>query len=130
MEPDAFLDLLLDLEHDLGKYLLLPIAWLPKSASEAELREALRRALTETRSQGGQTRSARSLWGAFEAEVATHPELEQHPGFARLRAAVERALGWERELSQLGGLEREAIERDFRDVRRAITDLAREVQRG
>lgn len=38
---DETMDALLDLSHDLGKYLRLPLALLPVDAGPAEVREAL-----------------------------------------------------------------------------------------
>jgi hypothetical protein len=128
MTADATLDLLLDLKHDLGKYLLLPIGLLPRDASEAALREALRRALRETRTSRGRTQSARELWQAFVAELGG--ELAHSTALAQLQAAVDRALSWERALDQAAPLERVPLERDLQAVQAAIAALIAEVQRG
>jgi hypothetical protein len=128
MTADATLDLLLDLKHDLGKYLLLPIGLLPKDADDDALREALRRALRQTRTSGGQAKSARELWQGFVAELGG--ELAHSAALAELSAAVERALGWERALEQAAPLARAPLERDLAAVRAAIAALIAEVQRG
>jgi len=128
MKADATLDLLLDLKHDLGKYLLLPIGLLPKDAGEPELRDALRRALLQTRVSRGQSQSARELWQAFAAELGS--ELAGSAALAQLRAAVERALAWERALAPEVALERALLERDLQAVQAAIAALIAEVRRG
>ena len=62
-------DILLDLKHDLGKYLLLPLRMLPADASDEAFREALRRALFETRKQGTTVRSGADIWEEFRREL-------------------------------------------------------------
>lgn len=128
MNADATLDLLLDLKHDLGKYLLLPIALLPREADGRALRAALERALRSTRSQGGVTRSAREIWLGFDAELAA--ALPAGGRLGELRAAVERALAWERALGEPGALDRAALERDFTAVQAAIAALIDEARGG
>jgi hypothetical protein len=101
MAADASLDLLLDLKHDLGKYLVLPFALLPKEAAPAAVHEALARALRETR------RGPRGV-----------------------QTAVDRALAWEQALDAPAPLDRAAVERDLRAVQEAISALIAEVQDG
>jgi hypothetical protein len=138
MAADATLDLLLDLKHDLGKYLLLPLTLLPRNADGPAVREALTRALLQTRTRsraasgaGGEHPgyvSARELWAGFSAELA-----RAGLGGARivpLQQAVERALAWERVLAEQSSIERAAVERDFRAVQAAIAQLIAEVGDG
>jgi hypothetical protein len=128
MKADATLDLLLDLKHDLGKYLVLPIALLPEGADAAELRSALERALRQTRSSRGVTRSAREIWQSFDAELAE--VLAPGSGLDDLRLAIERALEWEHALAVHDALDRSAIERDFAAVQSAIAVLIDEARGG
>jgi hypothetical protein len=128
MKADATLDLLLDLKHDLGKYLVLPIALLPGDADASALRAALERALHKTRSTRGVTRSAREIWQDFHEELAAL--LTPESGLDDLRLAVERALQWERALSTPGPLDRAALERDFHAVQVAIAVLIDEARGG
>ena len=128
MSADASLDLLLDLKHDLGKYLVLPFALLPKDAAPPAVREALSRALRETRKGPGGAQSARELWRGFESELTA--AVSESPAMGALRAAVDRALAWERALDGVGSLDRAAAERDLRAVQGAIAALIDEVQRG
>src|SRR5258705_320194 len=69
-EREALLDRVLDLQHDLGKYLRLPLRMLPGDAPANEVHAALREALLETRRAGAGVKSARSLWEAFAGESA------------------------------------------------------------
>jgi len=128
MKADATLDLLLDLKHDLGKYMVLPIALLPGDADAAALRAALERALRQTRSTRGVTRSAREIWQGFHDELAA--VLAPESGLDDLRIAVERALAWEHALSVQDALDRAALERDFHAVQVAIAALIDEARGG
>ena len=67
--PDTLVDLLADLQHDLGKYLRLPLAWLPADAGDDDVREAAREALLATRCAGGRAHAAADIWQAFLADV-------------------------------------------------------------
>lgn len=128
MPAEALQETLFDLKHDLGKYLVLPLAMLPRDAAAADVREALARALLQTRKDRAGTHSARSVWQRFEREL--EPALSASPAYAALRAAVERALAWEARLASPAALERAAIEADLREVQRAIAALIAEVQHG
>jgi len=119
---------LLDLAHDLGKYLRLPLTMLPPSADQAQLRTALQMALLQTRRKQGQSVSARELWGGFRQELA--PAFEGQPAFVALEAAVARALAWEDALSGARPLDRAAAERDLRAVGDAIERLIEAAPRG
>jgi hypothetical protein len=128
MKADATLDLLLDLKHDLGKYLVLPIALLPSDADASALRAALERALRQTRSSRGVTRSAREIWHGFDAELSG--ALSPGSGLDDLRVAIERALEWEHALAAHATLDRSALERDFAAVQEAIAALIDEARGG
>ena len=51
-----------DLRHDLGKYVVFQLRWLPPEPSEDDLREALEADLARTRSGGGRIESAPAIW--------------------------------------------------------------------
>jgi len=87
---DDRLDLLLDLKHDLGKYLCLPLSMLAQDATEAEVRASLSRALFETRSGPRGTKSATAIWREFLVEADS--ELLAMRDFEGLKEAVEAAL--------------------------------------
>lgn len=135
MTDDA-LELLLDLKHDLGKYLLLPLALLPKNAADGAVRAALTRALLQTRTRrvpadqndGNVSKhiGAAELWRDAASEL-------QHAGcareaLARIDAAVQRALAWQHALAREGALDRSAIERDLGAVQSAIAELIDEAR--
>ncbi|MFH1808125.1 MAG: hypothetical protein ABIJ09_05235 [Pseudomonadota bacterium] len=86
-------DLLLDLKHDLGKHLAMPVTFLPADASAELAHQALRRALLQTRSGPSGVQSARALWQAFVDEAAG--QLEHLPAHPDLCRTVARALAWE-----------------------------------
>lgn len=120
------LDRVLDLQHDLGKYLRLPLRMLPRAAGPAELRVAVHEALLETRRGPAGVRSARALWEAFVAESAA---LMARPAFAALAAAMEVALAWEAALAQpAAALPRARIDEDFAAVQAAIAALRDDVE--
>ncbi|MGB0679313.1 MAG: hypothetical protein ACPGUV_06590 [Polyangiales bacterium] len=92
--PGAVLDRLIELEHDLGKYLRWPLAMLPADASDAEWRQALFTALEHTRRGPDGVQGAAEVWADFIVELG--PTDDRH--FQTLAAAVERALGWRQQL--------------------------------
>jgi hypothetical protein len=126
-EREDLLDLLSDLQHDLGKYVRLPLAMLPRDAGTAELRAALEEALLRTRRSPSGVRSAEALWESFCAEAGER--LSAFAAMPALAAAVERALGWRAALADDGPLDRAALEADLEGVGRAIRALLVEVQR-
>ncbi len=127
-EPlEPLFDALLDLQHDLGKYLTLPIAWLPEAASEAALREAVLKALRETRSGPDGVRSAREIWSYFETAHAQ--EAKDQAVYERLQSAVERALVWEGRITENQPVERTAVLQDFRAIAQEISTIIREMKR-
>lgn len=126
MNTNDLLDALSDLQHDLGKYVAMPVTMLPADASDMDLREALRLALLETRRSPAGVRSAASLWAAFRAEVGD--ALAARPGWAVLDAAVARGLAWEEHLSGNSPLDRGAVTEDLRAVSEAIRGLTKQLQ--
>jgi len=124
---DDLLDLLMDLQHDLGKYIRMPLGFLPANASDEEVHRALDKALLKTRATPSGTRSARGLWMAFCA--VARPMLDGEPLFADLERAVDRALAWESHaLAQPGPLPRPALEADLSAVAPAIRALIQHLQ--
>jgi len=127
MGPDReeLLDMLYDLQHDLGKYLRLPLAMLPARASDEEVRQAVRAALQETRKSPSGIRAAQDIWDDFLMEEKGL--LAPFPARARLVNAVDRALGWTSRLDAPAALDRALVRRDFESVSRAAADLIEEV---
>lgn len=129
MLTEDALDALLDLKHDLGKYLRLPLTALPPEASDTDLREAVRTALFKTRRGPAGTRAARDLWCAFRDDVGA--ELTSRPAWTDLREAVEHALAWEAALEGNGRrVVRAEVERDFAAVTAAIQRLITDLRQG
>lgn len=115
-------DALLDLQHDLGKYIRMPIAFLPREADNSALRKALTKALRQTRSGPGGVHSARSLWHDFEREVGE--ALAGQPGYLQLVEVVQTALAWEAVLDDGAAvLDRPRIEAELGAVVTAIREL-------
>lgn len=117
------LDRLADLQHDLGKYLRMPLGFLPRDASNDQVRAAMRKALLETRP----ARSARSLWEAYLH--ACDDRVRGCAGFEVLQAAVDDALAWEERLDD-DAIDRAAVERDFAAVQDAIRRLQADMTKG
>lgn len=119
---EELLDELLDLQHDLGKYIQMPLSFLPQDASAAQLSTAVRKALFETRSGPDSVQSARSIWSAFESRFSA--QLESYETFVHLRKVVERALAWE---SANGELNRDEVSADLAAISPAIRNVIDEV---
>ncbi|MBU1433030.1 hypothetical protein KKF91_21040 [Myxococcota bacterium] len=113
-------DALDDLHHDLGKYIALPLSLLPLGASQAALREALRRGLLETRRVGGACQGAEALWRGFLEEA---PQARSRAGFAALEAAIAAALAWIPRLEDEAPLDEARARADLTAVRAAIRAL-------
>lgn len=120
-DRESLLDLLLDLQHELGKHLVMPIAMLPREADGDAVRAATARALLHTRERGGHPVSAQALWAAADAEGGA--ALRALPGYPALRGRVHAALAWEARLRSDDGLDRSALLADFRAVGDAIREL-------
>lgn len=90
--PEEIIEALADLKHDLGKYLRMPLAMLPADASDAEVREAIRAAVFETRKTPKGVRGASDIWEAFLDEA--RGSISEYAGFAALDEAVGAALAW------------------------------------
>jgi hypothetical protein len=120
-------DAMLDVKHDLGKYIRMPIAMLPADAPDALVRAALLQALQRTRSGPRGVRSARFIWDAFCAEAAE--VLKEEPAFAALTEAVARALAWEDRAAAAEPIDRSSVEADFAAVGARIQELLDEVSR-
>jgi len=118
-------DAILDVKHDLGKYIRMPIAMLPEDATDTAVREALLQALRRTRVGPRGVRSARSIWDDFEAEVA--PSLGKEPTFVALADAVARALAWEERAVGAAPIDLRSLEAEFAAVGARIQELLNEV---
>ncbi len=109
---------LLDLQHDLGKYLRLPLDLLPATATPDQVREAVRTALHATRRGAGRAVGARALWQAFLD--AASDDWRDLSGAEALQQAVERALAWEAAVEAGEMLDRARVHADFAAVGAAI----------
>lgn len=121
LSRDDLVDALLDLKHDLGKYIRLPVVMLPVDATAGELRGAVKEAIERTRKGPAGVRSARQIWQGFLDEAGD--ALADSPALGRLTAAVERALA----LSGEAQLERAAVEAELAAVGEGIRQLIEEV---
>lgn len=123
-------DALAELVHDLGKYLRLPLAWLPADASPDDVHAAARQALFATRRAGSTTTTAAEIWTAFTDEVGDN--LTHLAGWSTLTQAISRAFAWG---DRLNGpiaepIDRAAVTADMSAVSPAIRALLDEVSRG
>jgi hypothetical protein len=114
----ALLDALVDLEHDLAKYLRLPFAFLPQDAPPGDVRKALHEALVSTRRTTAGTRSAADIWCGFTAEMG---EFARGPRFDALSFSVARVLAWARAVDDEDAqIDRHALEEHIADVKARI----------
>ena len=121
------IDLLLELQHDLGKYLVMPLLFLPKEAGPEAIREALHKALFATREGPRGKRTARAIWEAFLDEGGAALRLAR--GLPQLSATVERALGWASHVDD-PKLDRGQLEIELGAVAPAVRALIRELEDG
>ncbi len=118
---------LYDLQHDLAKYIRMPLTFLPSHATDTDLRDALRRALQETYRRGSEIVAADSLWREFLAELPLW--VRQLESFARLESAVTRALAWEHSVDDHDSpLDRREVLGDFGAISAAIDLLIVDVE--
>jgi hypothetical protein len=123
---DELVDILTDLLHDLGKYIYMPLAMLPPDAPDGDFREALGKALFETRGTTTRTRSAREIWKMFLMDE--NDRLREVAGFAVLHEIVGKALAWEEYLRPGGPpLPRHRVEHDLAQISVAIRTLLKEL---
>jgi hypothetical protein len=125
MAHDTLSEVLDALRHDLGKYLLMPIAMLPRDASAEQLRAALHDALLRTQ-RGASTRSAEEIYAQARAAML---ELNVNTDrLATLDAAVQGALRWQGVLDDTSRLlDRDVLLKELGAVRQAIAALQAEV---
>ena len=91
---DELIDILLDLKHDLGKYLFLHLSHLTADSPADATLEALKTALHDTRKVGGKPESAAAIWDRYRAEIdALNYSFD---GYERLSQAVANALAMAR----------------------------------
>ncbi|MBW2277188.1 MAG: hypothetical protein JRF63_06830 [Deltaproteobacteria bacterium] len=129
LSRDDVLDALLDLKHDLGKYIRLPLAMLPAEAGDAEVREALGTALLKTRNGPNGVHTAEDLWSGFTEEVGR--AIAGYTSAPGLRETVERALAWRASLeNDADAIDRQQAETELGAVREAIQRLIEEVHDG
>ncbi len=125
---DDLIDALMDLKHDLGKYIRIPFSMLPRTASARDVESALETALRRTRSGPFGVRSAKEIWDAFAAEAGD--ALESKKEYGALARAVAKALSHEAALcGSVPMPDRETLEADMTDVGKCIQELVEEVAR-
>ena len=125
---EELVDALYELKHDLGKYIRLPVAMLPKEAPLEDVIAAVTRGIDRTRNGPRGVRSARDIWRAFHAEWGD--ALGALEIYEALGVAVERAVGWSAQVAAADSEWRRAdVERDLTAVGRGIEALLVEVER-
>lgn len=126
MDREDLIDLVADLQHDLGKYLRQPLAFLPETAGEDEIRAALDEALHRTRRTPRGVRGAVEIWDEIVDEGGV--DLQSLSGFPAVEAAVEKALAWAEALQQPMPIDRAKAQADLSAVAAAVADLRDEVR--
>lgn len=120
-------DRLHDLQHDLAKYIRMPLTFLPSHSTAYDLRDALHRALRETYRRGDRVIRADELWG--ECVEWLPAPVKQLESFRRLEHTVKRALAWERAIDDpAAALERSVLLADFSAIGAAIDLLIMDVE--
>lgn len=112
---------LMDLAHDLGKYVRLPLAMLPADADRAQVVEAVREGIVRTRRGPWGITPARRIWEDF---LGRNPGFTDQPGHRPLDAAVSRVLELEPGLARdLDGLSRQELTLILGEIALRINDL-------
>lgn len=121
-------ELLMDLQHDLGKYVAMPLTFLPAGAGPRDVKQALHKALMETRPGKGRPEGARALWERFRQEAGE--DVLVVPGYRAMEQTVERALCWESvAASPDAAVDRAAVEADLGAVTPAIRTVIQALER-
>lgn len=119
---DDVQEILDDLRHDLGKYIALPLSFLPADADDAAIREAIRQGILQTRRQGSSIRTAHELYVEFVDEVGH--DLSHLPGWTVLQDAMSTVMAWIDILDdKTEPVDRVAAERELKAVSQAIRQL-------
>lgn len=126
MDTIDLIDALADLQHDLGKTLMVSMVWLPADASPEAVREAADTALNRTRRGPQGVRTAAELYAEFLAEAGQAvaafrrwPETD----LALARALAHRAAVADPQVP----LDRAVIHADFVAAYMRLCDLIAEV---
>ncbi|MEL6543612.1 MAG: hypothetical protein AAFQ82_03240 [Myxococcota bacterium] len=124
---EALVNELYDLQHDLAKYIRMPLTFLPSHATDSELRDAMRRALRETYRRGDEVVPAHRLWREFVHE--TPASIRRLESFSTLERAVTRALAWEHSIDQHDQpIDRSSVLTDFAAITASIDLLIVDVE--
>lgn len=128
-ELEELAETLYDLKHDLGKYIKLPLALLPKDATKLEVAQAVCRGVNETRSGPRGVISAKTLidefdveWGEVLTDISTYDTLKRV--VARAIACATKAA------DDPDALSRDEVMADLAGVSEAIAVLISEVEGG
>ena len=126
LSESCILELLDDLQHDLGKYVQLPLIMLPKDAEASVVRSAAYSALFETRRSSKGIESAEVLWTDFRAEVGN--QLLGCQCWLPLVSALEAVFAWGPRIEdETQVLDRVKMTEDFCAVNSAIRALQDEL---
>lgn len=127
-KKDELVEILMDLKHDLGKYMFLHLSHLTQDSPPDMVNEALHTALYETRTVSGVTQSAEQIWQRYKNELALLDY--SFDGHARLISAVEAALSMQQFLSRSNErpIHVRQIQKIARQISETISQLILEVQ--
>ena len=89
-DTDDLIDALMDLKHDLGKYIYIPFAMLPADASDGQVLKAIENSLVFTRKSKNGIRDAKEIWMSFLGEAKDMAQ--NYKSFDNLKFCVEKAL--------------------------------------
>ncbi len=127
-ERETILNLLRDLNHDLGKYLTLALRFLPSDAGDSELSDTVADSLHRTRNHQDRHESAESIWHRYRAELDPHIKTPYFPEqtWNDLAAAMSKVLSWGKRLP-VTCAQRPEIHDDFFRVPALIKQLIKEL---
>lgn len=130
--PDKLEELvesLYDLNHDLGKYIRLPLAMLPENASPSEVVSAIVEGIERTRKGPSGIRSAQDIFNAYHEEWGG--VLSALETYRKLEEAFDRAVAWSRRVTDGNAdFDRAGVLTDLTAVGAAVAAVLAEVERG
>ncbi|MEL6758756.1 MAG: hypothetical protein AAFP04_00005 [Myxococcota bacterium] len=124
---ETAIDRLYDLQHDLAKYIRMPLAFLPSHATPDEVRVALQRALRTTYRRAEDVLPASMLWQ--QCADSLPDAVRAHASFERLERVIERALAWDAAIDDVRvTIDRNRVLGDFGAITAAIDLLIADVE--
>ncbi len=124
-DTDNIVDLLYDLKHDLGKYIVLPVAMLPASSDSSAVKKALYNALYKTRVKGDESVSALQIWNGYKYKIKKQLSCEL---WSLLNGAVDKVLALDMVVSSESFVHRDTVLKELTGLSDTIFIIIKRVE--